>query len=93
VSSLILHNVDSTVWDKLIATSRDGQNMSGYLLNHRSIFNENMCCVMFVICLLDIMWGMGVTGNPETCQRFNVGEFSSSLASGGLLGTWVDGAC
>jgi hypothetical protein len=29
----------------------------------RVFFNENMFCVMFVICLLDIMWRVRVTGN------------------------------
>ena len=31
--SVMLHTVDSTVRDKFIATSRDAQNMSVYLLN------------------------------------------------------------
>jgi hypothetical protein len=32
----VVTNVDSTVGNKLIATTHDGQYMSGYLLNHES---------------------------------------------------------
>ena len=50
------------------------------------LFNEK--CVMFVISLFDLMWRLGVTGNVQTCKRFNGGEFSLHYQ---VVVSWVHG--